>query len=318
MKRFSLSVVLFLLSAQFAIAQIQDRDRDGLDDHFEQELLVKFLPTFMIASDDCDGLPAEFIAGSSKPTVLAKNGTIYGQVSRHRADDNAAFLELHYYHLWSRDCGRVGHKLDPEHVSVLVAADYFGGPATAWRAAYWYAAAHENTLCDASNAATAAALEAEDHGATVWISSGKHASFLSEFKCRLGCGENRCKTMKLMQTATVINIGEPGVPMNGAVWTQSDRWSLKSKMRRDFSEDVMARLEESENQVISLNIPPPPTQALLLSGNSTFNALMTGTSSAGDALLIGGSQTLNGAGKAVRSTGKSLLLVGRKLRLLPN
>jgi hypothetical protein len=319
MRRLSLSALLILLLVQFAIAQtVQDQDRDGLDDQLEQELLAKFLPTFTIASDDCDGLPAEFVAGSSKPTVLAKNGTVYGQVSRHSADDDGTFVELHYYHLWSRDCGRVGHKLDPEHVSVLVVADTVDRPASAWRARYWYAAAHENTLCDASNAATAAALEAEDHGPTVWISSGKHASFLSEFKCRLGCGENRCKTMKRMQAATVINIGEPGVPINGAVWTQSDRWSLKTKMRPDFSEDMMARLEESENQIISLNIPPPPTQALLLSGNAAFTALMTGTSSAGDALLTGGSESLNAAGKALRHTGKSLLLVGRKLRLLPN
>src|SRR5262245_2137510 len=240
MRRLSLFVLLILLPAQFAFAQIQDRDRDGLDDQFEQELLAKFLPTFMIAADDCDGLPAEFVADSSKPTVLAKNGAVYGQASRHSADDNGTFLEIHYYHLWSRDCGRVGHKLDPEHVSVLVTADNRDRPVSAWRARYWYAAAHENTLCDASNAATGAALEAEDHGATVWVSSGKHASFLSELKCRLGCGENRCKAMKLMQAATVINIGEPGVPMNGSVWAESDRWPLKSKMRADFSEDVIA------------------------------------------------------------------------------
>src|SRR5262249_12988141 len=156
---------------------------------------------------DCDGLPAEFVAGSSKPVVAGKDGTIYGQVSPHSADDSGTLLELHYYHLWARDCGRVGHKLDPEHVSVLVAGNS-SQPASEWRARYWYAAAHENTLCDASNAAGAATLHAEDHGATVWISGGKHASFLSELKCRLGCGENRCRSMKLMQPGTVVNIGE--------------------------------------------------------------------------------------------------------------
>src|SRR5262245_45088094 len=133
MIRLSLSVLLILLLAQFAIAQTVDQDRDGLDDQFEQQLLAQFLPTFMIAADDCDGLPAEFVAGSSKPTVLAKNATVYGQVSRHSADVGATFLELHYYHLWSRDCGRVGHKLDPEHVSVLVAADNLSRPASAWK-----------------------------------------------------------------------------------------------------------------------------------------------------------------------------------------
>src|SRR5262249_21443771 len=149
MKRLSLSVLLILLITPFANAQtVQDQDRDGLDDSLEQELLTKFLPTFMIASDDCDGLPAEFVAGSSKPVVAGKDGTIYGQVSPHSADDSGTLLELHYYHLWARDCGRVGHKLDPEHVSVLVAGNS-SQPASEWRARYWYAAAHENTLCDA-------------------------------------------------------------------------------------------------------------------------------------------------------------------------
>ena len=103
--------------------------------------------------------------------------------------------------------------------------------------------------------------------------------------------------------------------MNGAVWAKSPLWSLKAKMRPDFSEDVIARLENGENQIISLNIPPPPTQALLLSGNSTFTALVTSTGSAGDALLTGGAESLNATGKALRHTGKSLLLVVRKLRL---
>jgi hypothetical protein len=301
MSKVAMSVLMILALDRFALAQtVHDQDRDGLDDSLEQELLAKFLPTFMVASEDCDRLPAEFVAGSSKPSVVAKNGTVYGQVSRHSASESETLLELHYYHLWSRDCGRVGHKLDPEHVSVLLTADHPSRPANAWRARYWYAAAHENTLCDASNAAQAATIDAEDHGATVWISSGKHASFLSELKCRLGCGENRCKSMKLMQTRSVINIGETGAPMNGAVWAQSDEWSLKSKMQSDFSEHVMVSLEESEQQIISPKIPPPPTQALLLSGNSTFTALMTGT------------------GKALRHTSKSLLLVARKLRLLPN
>jgi len=121
----SLNFLLVFLAALLPA----DLDRDGIDDDVEQALLVQFAPTFMISGDECDTLPAEFAPGSVVPCVVSKNGAIYGQVF-----PNGRFTEIHYYHLWSRDCGRFSHKFDVEHVSFLLAEDH--------KALYWYAAAH--------------------------------------------------------------------------------------------------------------------------------------------------------------------------------
>src|SRR5436190_1600529 len=89
---------------------------------------------------------------SEFPPAVARNGTIYGQVfPRQGLAMPDRFIEIHYFHLWTRDCGRAGHPLDVEHVSVLVHADREDSPATDWNATYWDAGAHENTVCDVSS-----------------------------------------------------------------------------------------------------------------------------------------------------------------------
>src|SRR5262245_59477625 len=279
---------------------LEDADHDGLDDIFVKRLLEKFTPKFFVSSEDCDSLPAEFVPGSRSPTVLEKNGTIYGQVSRPSKAPDQAFIEIHYYHLWGRDCGISGHDLDAEHVSVLIRADSL-------KAVFWYAAAHEDTICETSRAARALTMDAEDRGPLVWISKNKHASFLNESKCNLGCGENRCVRMVEMPRSRVINIGELGYPMNGATWVQSERLSLERKMGSDFPDLMIVRLrDQGMDDVLLTNTPLPPTQEIILAGNSAFGAL-----------LRGGVEGAQGTGKALKVTGKSLLLVGRKLRLVP-
>jgi hypothetical protein len=156
----SVSALLFLTTAAHAV----DHDRDGLADDFEQELLQRFVPTFMVAVGDCDVLPSEFRPSSQEPAC--------GREKRHdlwTGVPEGEFIEIHYYHLWSRDCGRRGHALDVEYVSALIRAG---------KAAYWYASAHQDTVCDVRNGARASQLQAEEHGPLVWISRGKHAFIL--------------------------------------------------------------------------------------------------------------------------------------------
>ncbi len=170
---------LLILLLVFALTSFAaDADRDGIEDDIEQALLYKFVPTFYISASDCDSAPSEFASGTSVPKSIAKNGTVYGQVFR-----SGAFLEVHYYHLWSKDCGRrMHHELDAESVSVLLQAD-----GSNWRALHWYAAAHENTLCDMSHGIRAST---PDRGTTMWISRDKHASFFSRELCAKGCGND--------------------------------------------------------------------------------------------------------------------------------
>jgi len=234
-------VTLWILLAMPLRAQIAgftgpDDDHDGLPDNFEQAILEKFRPTWKISPTDCDILPAEFQPGVSNPTAKAKNGTIYGQVFIRGTGVQGFFIEAHFYDLWAEDCGYINsHPLDAEHVSVLVRVLDPSQPLSEWHASQWYAGAHEDTLCDASEFSPPNLIDAEDKGASVWIARGKHAAFFSQQACSLGgCGFDRCEASPVLLTSSPVNIGEPNVPLNGAVWTASDRWPLLVKMRTDF------------------------------------------------------------------------------------
>jgi hypothetical protein len=278
-----LGVLVTGLCAGIATAQSADSDHDGLSDAFEQQLLLRFAPAFLVSVGECDSLPAEFQPGAAEPRALAKNGTIYVHVFPVRpqgipsAPAGAAFIEIHYHHLWSTDCGRMGHPLDAEHVSVLVRADAPGRAPAEWKAVYWYAAAHEDTACDAGNGAKAESLRATDQGPLVWISLGKHASYLSPETCKRGCGGDQCGKMTRMVPAGFVNLGERGAPMNGAVWVESPSWSMAGKLAPDFTEHVIAQLEQSNAKgVISVSTSPAAVKAVILAGDSTADGLATG------------------------------------------
>ncbi|WP_130421846.1 hypothetical protein [Edaphobacter modestus] len=285
---------------------LPDSDRDGLSDPLEAELLKQFQPRWMIGKEDCSVRPAQFTAGIMIPTVVGDDGTIYGQASPYRGQQEE--VELHFYHLWRQDCGRMGHALDAEHIAVLVRRESPDGGTPRWRALYWYTAAHEETVCDASQIARAPTVEAEDEGATVWISPGKHASFLSEELCSHGCGGDRCEDMDRMKAGEVVNLGELSRPADDAIWVASPRWSLADKMRRsDFPEDRIVRLERlPESDVAWANPAKRPAQAAIYGGNSAVNGIATGGHSTDTALVLANSSTGRAIEKAQHNTGNAL------------
>ncbi len=288
---------------------LKDLDRDGLEDPFEQEILVRFLPEFRVSKTECAGLPAEFLPDTLEPQPVALNGTIYGQVFPVSPNGiSGSSLEVHYYHLWSRDCGRFGHDLDTEHVSVLLQSDSPKAPASRWKALYWYAAAHEGSLCDASNGAKATAFPGQDPAVTIWISSGKHASFLTEDLChKVGCGGDRCEQMIPSLPGKIINLGEPGAPLNGAVWTASESWPLAEKMKSDFDDSIRLKLERLESEEVAfVSGPPPPTKAVLLAGNKTIGALDKGQSETVGALSTTSHQTGRSVNRGLSEAGGSI------------
>jgi hypothetical protein len=241
-----------------------------------------------------------------KPVVAAENGTIYGQAFPRAGYTDQ--IELHYYDLWRKDCGKKGHELDAEHVSALLERDDGGN----WTARYWYAAAHEDTLCDASQMARAKALNAEVHGPELWISSGKHAAFLGRAICASGCGADQCANTKNLSISKVINLGEPMGVMNGATWTSSREWPLASKMRRsDFTDDRVARLDQMAPEFIEWASPKKrPAQAAILGGDAAIagvgTAMTTADSSTSKALDKASGKTGNALVKAYRGVKKAL------------
>ncbi len=291
-------------------SRAQDSDKDGLPDALEQSLLDQFAPTFLVGQNDCSNVPAEFTPDLRKPTVAEENGTIYGQVFPKNASRNE--VEVHFYHLWRRDCGEHGHPLDTEHVAALLRQQ----PSGEWKAAYWYAGAHEQTVCDVSQIARAGTLKAEDHGATIWISPGKHASYLNELLCQSGCGADRCVQMHPLAHAKVINLGESAHPMNGSVFVSSAEWPLTYKMdHSNFPADTVARLETLPVTDIAWVSPGKhPVQGIIRHSATTETAIASSGDATGRALATANNNTSVALDTAQSSTGNALQKSFRKTR----
>jgi hypothetical protein len=308
---------------------------------------VQFAPKFLIGSQDCSNIPAEFEPGDSTPLVKSENGTIYGQVFPATDPiDGAPAAEIHYYHLWRIDCGPHGHLLDTEHVAVIVRADVVrasnsqpaSNPAPApnpepasspdlasanWTALYWYAAAHENTVCDVSQIARASTLHAENSGPSVWISTGKHASYLNQALCQKGCGADRCENMTALAPAKLINLGEVTHPMNGSVFITSSAWPLATKMTEtNFPAPVLARLNQlPDSDIAWFNAGKHPKQGIIAisgtTGRDALGGLNTAASATNNSLSIADDSTNNALHKSYRHTrhalGASARHVGKAL-----
>ena len=278
----------WLIAVSLAVAvpaAAQDLDRDGLPDRLEQQLLDKFTPTLLLTHGECDGVPASFVPNVPEPQVLAKDATLYGQAFSLSAADGRWQVELHFFHLWSKDCGRLGHDLDVEHVSAIVSAPRIDTPAASWIAEAWYAAAHEGSACDASSGAPARVLGAVTTGPRVFVSRGKHASYFDRGQCKWGCGSDECGDDQRITPVAVINIGELDAPLNGALWARSGRWPMAEKFGSDFEPALRARLDDSGGRhVIPLMQHLRGPQAPVLAGVTAIEGLVTATESATRAL----------------------------------
>jgi hypothetical protein len=201
----------------------------------------------------------------------------------------------------------MSHSRDAEHVSVLVGRG--DSPvSTEWKALYWYAAAHEDTVCDASQIARAATLHAEEHGQPVWISRGKHASFLSDTICRGGCGGDDCSAVQPMNTAKIINLGELSAPMNGTIWVASPIWPLATKMgRSDFSQPRTTLVDGNADANIAWANPgKKPIVAIILGSNNALAGAATGVNATSEALDTADAHTTKALSSASDTTSGSL------------
>lgn len=297
--------LLLVMMACAALAQ--DTDRDGLPDALEQQLLDQFRPTLRISRNDCDGRPAEFLPGQPTPLVRERNGRLYGQATK-----AGARVELHYYHLWAQDCGKAGHELDAEHVSVLVEEAAPGK----WRALYWYAAAHEDTICDAGHAARAVKVDAVDKGATIWVSHGKHASFLSEKLCRRGCGGDQCQATFALPPMPVENLGEPGALRPGLDWVEARNWPLLQKMGPDFDASLEGRLAGAKKEFVFLAPKLRPAQSTIAAGakatSATAQSLGTSQQATSEALATSTQKVDNALRQSTKKTVRGVKRFFRK------
>lgn len=290
----------------------QDLDRDGLPDRFEQALLERFAPTLVLSAGECDGQPATMKPWAADPQLIDRAGTVYGHVALRSAQPERVEIEIKYFHLWGRDCGRPSHALDIERVSALLHASRLDAPADEWEADYWYAAAHEGTVCDASSGAAAQALRATSVGPYVYVSRGKHASYLNRGHCKWGCGSDLCDPGPPSPRGDVVNLGERDAPLNGATWLGSRRWSLVDKLATDFDSGRRARFDrEPLSGVVALQVSRRPVQAPILGGDTGLDALIL----AGKAATLSLDATADATATAVEATGQAIgKAAGKTLR----
>lgn len=323
MRSFLLRLAVSVLPLLFAlpiVAQVGtetlDTDQDGLSDGLEQRLLLQFMPEFHIGAHDCAGVPASFAPELQVPTPVQEDGTIYGQVFPARdSNPQHPVLEAHFYHLWDRDCGSHGHNLDTEHVAVLLQGSGADLKTATWQAQYWYAAAHESTVCDVSQIARASTLGAETRGAKVWISPGKHASFLDERLCARGCGADRCEVMKPLQVHGVVNLGEPRHPMNGSIFIASTQWPLEAKMTQsNFAPASVARLETlPQDEIAWYSAGRHPAQGVIAKSAVTESALAGSEGNTAAAISVAGGRTGNALSRSFHNTTHSLGVSARRV-----
>jgi hypothetical protein len=301
-KRVIPQIATLLLCMQGVFAQTPatavDSDHDGLSDEFEQALLEQYRPTFMINANDCAAKPARFKAGQAAPEVLEADGTIYGQVFPVSSER----IEVHYYTLWDRDCGRNSHPLDAEHVSALITRD--NGQNS--KALYWYAGAHEQTVCDISSGAQSGVVSAEHHGPTVWSSIGKHALYLKEDMCNHGCGADSCRGSKeLASNGRVINLGEVNAPANGANWLSSPGWALAAKMHTDYSRGIIALLDASPDNAITVR-GRSPIRGVIQGSDYVAETAASSAQRTGAALNTANTETSGSLWNATKATARGL------------
>jgi hypothetical protein len=164
-------------------------------------------------------------------------------------------------------------------------------------------------VCDASSGATGQALRATQTGPFVYVSRGKHASYLNRGHCKWGCGSDICDPGPASPRASVVNLGEPEAPLNGAAWLRSRRWGLAGKLATDFDPALRARFDhDAPTTVLALRAGRRPFQAPILGGDTGLDALVE----AGEAATLSLEAAADATATAVQATGNAAATAARK------
>jgi hypothetical protein len=215
--------------------------------------------------------------------------------------------------LWDKDCGRVSHPLDAEHVSALISTE--GGEL---KALYWYTGAHERTVCDISSGTRALAVKATTNGPNIWSASGKHALYFKKEMCAHGCGADSCEDDKeLAQAGEVVNLGELKTPVNGSLFVASPKWLLSTKMDTDFPPAVLALIDATPAEAISTLRGRSTVRGTIQGSGMVYDNISesaaTGAQHTESALDTANTHTANSLEKAKTATGNFLTRAWRSV-----
>ena len=194
-----------------------DLDGDGLDDAYEAQVALDYLPYLNV--DDHDGCPL--------------GGMLY-RVSPH--PKNPAFLHILYDHLYQNDCGAGPHIGDDEAFAITVARSL---PAPAGIVAI-VAISHQGTLCQVvstcgkctANTCDTAMRNGKPYP-VLWASKAKHGSYAQKSTCTFTLCLDNCTAASGPNVLPMQNAGEPAhhltedLTTNGFITTQNG-WTEQS------------------------------------------------------------------------------------------
>jgi hypothetical protein len=111
-----------------------------------------------------------------------------------------------------------------------------------------------------------------------------------------------------LQSGRVINLGEPGHPMNGSLFISSSAWPLGFKMEHtNFPEEPVARLERlPPTEIAWFNPGRHPAQGVIAISSSTESAMAKGASETASSLGLASDSTSDAISVAEDSTGGAL------------
>jgi hypothetical protein len=114
--------------------------------------------------------------------------------------------------------------------------------------------------------------------------------------------------MVALRPGRIINLGEPGHPMNGSVFIASNEWPLMDKMSHtNFPPEPIARLNKMPDTDIAwFNAGKHPTQGIVADSSSTEQAIAGGASHTTSSLSKAGAATGAAISVAQDHTGNAL------------
>jgi len=132
--------------------------------------------------------------------------------------------------------------------------------------------------------------------------------YLNETLCHAGCGADRCVDMVALPPGKIVDLGEPGHPMNGSIFIASSEWPLMGKMSNtNFPPEPIARLNRlPETDIAWFSAGKHPARKVVAVSSSTEQVIAGGAHDTTSALSDAGTFTGAAISVAQDGTGNAL------------
>ena len=245
----------------------------------------------MVGVQDCSGIPTEFRPGVKKPEPETDDGTIYGQVFPSKAAGGALpTAEIHYYHLWRRDCGAMVMRWIPSMCRCSCARPAAISIPQHGRRCTGILQPTKTLFAMKSQIARASTPHAVNHGARIWIIPGKEASSGTGSLGLAGCGETNVQHACL-EPGKLINL-ERLAGREGDFHRLECLAASAQNCNTNFPAGPVARLNQlPDSDIAWFNAGRHPAQGVIAVSSSTQQALARSGQNTTSAISVAGDST---------------------------